>query len=106
MSHIESIWWSNCILQKQRNRKKYAIKTKSSIGGVSIAEEVLFLFILDRVVFSVIFLNRKDFGVNSTSEKHLSEMESSFWRLEPDRYHENTLLLLNVDDCHPILIKN
>lgn len=92
--------------KNKETEKKYAIKTKSSIGGVSIAEEVLFLFILKRVVFSIILLNRKDFGVSSTSEKHLSEMESSFWRLEPDRYHENTLLLLNVDDCHSILIKN
>lgn len=92
--------------KNKETEKKHAIRTKSAIGGVHIAEEVLFLFILDSIVFIVILLNRKDFGVSYTSEKHLSEMQPSFWRLEPDRYHENTLLLLNMDDCHPILKKN
>ena len=57
--------------KNKETEKKYTIKTKNAIGGVSIAEEVLFLFILERVAFIVILLNRKELELFHFRKTHI-----------------------------------
>lgn len=71
VTHIGFPWWSNYTLQKQINRK--TSKQKSVIGGVSIMEEMSFLFILE-ICFHCNTPKQDGFGVGFSPEKYISEM--------------------------------
>lgn len=68
---------------------------------------MLFLIILEAVVFIVTILNRKELELVSLQKNtHISEMQPSVQRFGQDRYYKNTLLFLGMDDYHPFLIRN